>query len=739
MADIAELAIRVETLELKRANRDMDQFGKTAKKTADGTASSMRRMGAAVAGTLAGLGIAAFSRQIIANTIEQERVIAQLDQTLRSTGRYTPELSQQMQDFASALQGVTTYGDEAVIAAQAMLLTFTQIGGETFGRAQQAILDVATAMGTDLKSATLQVGKALNDPIKGVSALAESGIQFTDVQRDMIKAMVEAGDVAEAQAVILGELETQFGGSARAARDTLGGSLQSLKNAFGDLLEGDSGGDGVRGATQAINDLTDTLSDPATKQAFANVTGLVVGMVEALANAVTGFDNLTTSIADYVQGIQTRGMTETQRLAQEIKQITIEANELEATLQSPDWILRIRGLDRGELEARLRSARLTAQGLQSTLGEMQVSDDVADILERLGGFGGETIEGPTVPSLGGGGGAGGITDELKKQQDEIAKTIEGYQQQADTLGMSGVELELYKLQMQGATDEQIRQAATLLQLAEAYRIQEEARADEQARIEQTAREVAAIEDQMRTEEQIIQDSYERRRAIVEQATIDDGVNRTALLEKLEMERNEKMAALERERITAVLSMNEELFGGLSGLAQAYAGEQSGLYKAMFAVEKGFAVAKALINAPQAFSDAYTAVVGIPIVGPILAPIAGATAAAAQVAQAGAIRSVNPSFEGGGFTGYGARSGGVDGKGGFPAILHPNETVVDHAQGQSLGGTVVNINNAPSGTTVNRSQDADGRDVIDVMIADMRSDGPASRQMRQTFGLSRRGS
>lgn len=55
-------------------------------------------------------------------------------------------------------------------------------------------------------------------------------------------------------------------------------------------------------------------------------------------------------------------------------------------------------------------------------------------------------------------------------------------------------------------------------------------------------------------------------------------------------------------------------------------------------------------------------------------------------------SAGPTFAGGGFTGYGARSGGVDGKGGFHAILHPNETVLDHTRGQGQGVTIVqNIN------------------------------------------------
>ena len=52
----------------------------------------------------------------------------------------------------------------------------------------------------------------------------------------------------------------------------------------------------------------------------------------------------------------------------------------------------------------------------------------------------------------------------------------------------------------------------------------------------------------------------------------------------------------------------------------------------------------------------------------------------------------PSGNGGGFTGLGSRTGGVDGKGGFPAILHPNETVVDHTKGQSMGSNAtVNFN------------------------------------------------
>tara|TARA_Y100000114_G_scaffold155740_1_gene180705 strand:- start:1640 stop:3073 length:1434 start_codon:yes stop_codon:yes gene_type:complete len=50
-----------------------------------------------------------------------------------------------------------------------------------------------------------------------------------------------------------------------------------------------------------------------------------------------------------------------------------------------------------------------------------------------------------------------------------------------------------------------------------------------------------------------------------------------------------------------------------------------------------------------------------------------------------------SFDGGGFTGSGVRAGGVDGKGGFPAILHPNESIIDHTRGNMTGGINVNFN------------------------------------------------
>jgi hypothetical protein len=136
---------------------------------------------------------------------------------------------------------MTGIDDEAVQAGQNLLLTFTKIRNETgkgndiFDQATLAMTNLSVAMGKDLSSSAILVGKALNDPVKGVSALSRAGVQFTEGQKNTIKSLVESGDAMTAQKMILRELETQFGGSAAAAGKTLPGQLNILKQTFSNL------------------------------------------------------------------------------------------------------------------------------------------------------------------------------------------------------------------------------------------------------------------------------------------------------------------------------------------------------------------------------------------------------------------------------------------------------------------------------------------------------------------------
>jgi phage-related protein len=135
----------------------------------------------------------------------------------------------------SALAGQSLFSDDAILGAQNVLATFTNIKGQNFGMATQSIVDMSQALGMDLNSAAMQVGKALNDPVAGLAALSRSGVQFTADQEAMIKAMVEAGNVAGAQEVMMAELNTQFGGSAAAAVDTYAGQQIILKEKMDDI------------------------------------------------------------------------------------------------------------------------------------------------------------------------------------------------------------------------------------------------------------------------------------------------------------------------------------------------------------------------------------------------------------------------------------------------------------------------------------------------------------------------
>lgn len=364
--DIAELGYRIDATDVDKGTAALKRHTAGVKRTESATerlerqhASAMKQAKAfgAVLGTIG----VALAIGVIRNTIEAEKVQAQLAAALKSTEGASGQTIASLNGHAGALQKVTTYGDEAIGTAQGVLLTFTKIGGETFPKATEAVLDMATAMQMDLKSASIQVGKALNDPILGVTALGRAGVQFSEDQKEMIRSLVETGDVAGAQVIILKELETQFGGSARAARDTLGGALESLKNAFGDLLEGDSGSDGVRGAKDAIEQLTGVMQDQQTKEAFSSLISLVAGLTAEMVEGVAIFANYLAKAAEMralatgqtpLAGADRDALRNRQAQVQE-RIMTLQGQGLLRSTTPQGWLLNAAGEDAGAEAARM--------------------------------------------------------------------------------------------------------------------------------------------------------------------------------------------------------------------------------------------------------------------------------------------------------------------------------------------------------------------------------------------------
>lgn len=205
----------------------MSPLSNAAGKSFDGLGRKIGSLALKIGGLVgAGMGI----KEMISVASDSQQKLAQMDAVLKSTGGTAGMTKQALLDLAAAQGKVTTFSKNTNIETENMLLTFTGINKKVFPATLQAANDMATAMGMDAKSAALTLGKALNDPAAGMTKLTKQGVTFTDAQKKQIKAMVAAKNVAGAQAIMLKELQREFGGSAVAAGKTFSGQLTILRN-----------------------------------------------------------------------------------------------------------------------------------------------------------------------------------------------------------------------------------------------------------------------------------------------------------------------------------------------------------------------------------------------------------------------------------------------------------------------------------------------------------------------------
>jgi hypothetical protein len=194
-----------------------------------------------------------------------------------------------------------------------------------------------------------------------------------------------------------------------------------------------------------------------------------------------------------------------------------------------------------------------------------------------------------------------------------------------------------------------------------------------------------------------------------------------------------------------LQQGESIAGAAADGFKSLLGEQSAAYQTMFAVQKAFAIAQSMIAIQAAIASSSWS---LPFPENLGAMATVASATAGIVSNIMSIAS--PSFDGGGYTGNGSRTGGLDGKGGFWAMMHPQETVIDHTKssgkGVSFGGSgnvTVNVSlqetsdTSQQGTTSQTTGD-DGSIQVNVFVADIRSEGSMAQVLERTYGLSRMG-
>jgi hypothetical protein len=217
-------------------------MGAAGEESAKGFATNFKKVLGPALALAAVAAVGAFVKSAIEAGEKAATANARIEQIAKSMdlfGAETGTVTKRLQDLAKEQALATGVDQNAIKATQAKLLTFKELGktagdlGGSFDRATGAALDLAAAGFGSAETNAVQLGKALQDPIKGITALARSGVTFTAQEKEKIKTLTESGQILEAQNLILSAIESQVGGTAIATAN----ASDRMNVAFGLLTE----------------------------------------------------------------------------------------------------------------------------------------------------------------------------------------------------------------------------------------------------------------------------------------------------------------------------------------------------------------------------------------------------------------------------------------------------------------------------------------------------------------------
>jgi hypothetical protein len=275
MASVEQLLIKIDASteqlrrELANADKPLNKFERSSKAATvsqDQMAAAMRRNAQAIAvlqgplgaisgrfsslGSLIGsvnpllaattVGVAALAATMgksVAVAEQFERATLKTEAVLRATGNASGQTATSIREMSKQIAAGTLASTQGVEVAAQKLLTFRAVSQETFRRTLELSQDLAELGFGSIEQAAVQLGKALEDPEKGLTALTRVGVSFSQKQKDVIQSLYDTGDALGAQKLLLDAVEKQVGGVGRAAAGGLTGAYDSLGQANEDLLE----------------------------------------------------------------------------------------------------------------------------------------------------------------------------------------------------------------------------------------------------------------------------------------------------------------------------------------------------------------------------------------------------------------------------------------------------------------------------------------------------------------------
>jgi hypothetical protein len=288
--------------------------------TATKISSGMSKAFGAIGISLGAVAFVNFTKNAIRAAEEVEVADKRLNQVAKSMnlfGDNTTKVTARLSKMANQTELLTGVTAETTKQIQSTLMTFgglarsaDQVDG-AFDRATKAAIDLAAAGFGNATSNAIQLGKALNDPIKGLTSLTKSGVTFTESERERIKVLVESNKLGEAQALILAAIETQVGGTAEATvtssakmeaafgqiEDAVGLALLPVLEKFSTWLSTNEGQEVLQRIADTASDLFGQLADTA-EWAIANKDWLLplAGAAAIFAGTAKAIGLITTAI-----------------------------------------------------------------------------------------------------------------------------------------------------------------------------------------------------------------------------------------------------------------------------------------------------------------------------------------------------------------------------------------------------------------------------------------------------------
>ncbi len=646
-------------------------------------------LGTGVAGAtfLLGAAVNEFSQ------VEQQQL--KIASVVRATGSAAGFTAQQLDEMARQLARDTLASPEGIRNAITTMLTFRSVSGEAFSRAITLSQDLAATMGGDTRSAALQLGKALEDPAAGLTALKRSGVSFADSEKDLIQSLYDAGDAAAAQGLILDKLAGQVAGSGAAEGAGLAGKVDLLSQEWGEFLEAlnetsgasNAAGSFLDGLTRRLDNLSKVINPDERLQVnklhdeYVSLGEQIQKIDNAGFRRFSGAANRRNSLAERREEVA----QEIAQLQEQEKQRVIAEQKLQEEADQK----------RDAAQSILRDQQLAAKAKRE-----QVERD-RELVSR------------------------------QRHDDRVIslqqKRFERLQDAALSANDQDRELLIVRYDRQRqALDDQYNLLAErgLLtqQLEEQFRV-----ARENAEAAHVGRMRALYESDLNdsTKDPRIEKEVTFTQALAREFGIRTDVHNAHVQGTIEQENR-------KNRETSRFFSE-----GLDDAAQKS--------KKWYKFQQGINIYEALQDTYAAAVGAYNSLASIPYVGPALGAAAAGAAIAFGKARVDQIRNQPmPSYMGGGFTGSGPRVGGVDGRGGFHAVVHPDEFVFDtKANNASLMPTIIINNNGP-GEAETRYDQQKNEVVIEIavreaeknFVSQMRSGGVMSDAISNTFKTRR---